>query len=69
MSTRLMVSLKKAAVEPVGPWSLAAMTDFGSGGSSGGSLRFASRMFYVSRKISETLVTPDEEAMELEPAP
>jgi len=55
MATRIMISLKKAAAEPMGPWSLETMTD----------VHFTSPMHHVSREISETHTTPNEEAIEL----
>lgn len=68
MATRLMVSLKKAAALPAGPWSIATMTgDHYNGRLPGdGNLRFASSTFDVSHETSETPANPGEEGIELE---
>ncbi|KAF9648024.1 hypothetical protein BDM02DRAFT_3129359 [Thelephora ganbajun] len=69
MVSRLMLSLKKAAIEPTLPWSLATMTlsGHGTGARPGvGTLHFVSRTFDVSHEIPRTLTPPDEEDVELE---
>lgn len=53
MASRLMLSLKKAAVEPAGQWSLQTMTDHGRRATMHAeTVRFASRAFGVSQEIS-----------------
>ncbi|KAF9648022.1 hypothetical protein BDM02DRAFT_2449903 [Thelephora ganbajun] len=69
MVSRLMLSLKRAAIEPTLPWSLATMTlsSHGTGTRPGvGTLHFVSRTFDVSHGIPRTLTPPDEEDVELE---
>jgi hypothetical protein len=61
-----MLSLKKAAVEPTGPWSVATMTDASTGSPPNGTLRFVSRMFSASRGAS---TPPGEEDVELDSLP
>ena len=55
MASHLMLSLKKAAAESVGPWHLATTA----------TPRFAPHMHSVSRNTSETPSALDEEAIEL----
>ena len=55
MASRLMLSLKKASVEPTGSWSLETMSNLGGGGSQRGqTLHFASRIS-MPYQVSETL--------------
>ena len=67
MASRLMLSLKKAAVEPFGEWSLSTLT--GREGTTTGlvTIQFASRPLNASREAPEpTAVPPNEGEMELE---
>ena len=67
MATRLMLSLKKAAAEPKGAWSVATMTNFSVGWPPrDGTLEFASQTFDGSGKSS---APPNGENMELESGP
>jgi hypothetical protein len=67
MASRLMLSLKKAAAEPRGAWSVATMTTFGPGKPlGGGTLAFASQTLSES---CESSAPPNEENMELEFVP
>lgn len=67
MASRLMLSLKKAAMEPFGQWSLSSMTDRDRGGADLVTIQFASRMINVSREVPEpTTVPPNGGEMELE---
>ncbi|KAF9648038.1 hypothetical protein BDM02DRAFT_3116104 [Thelephora ganbajun] len=69
MASRLMLSLKKAAIEPALSWSLETMTlsGHGTGTRPGvGTLHFASRTYDVSHQTSGTLTPPDEGDVELE---
>jgi len=62
MASRLMLSLKKAATEPNGQWSLETMNDPSSGGLAGdGGIRFASQVPGESDEISEDPTPPNEE--------
>ena len=63
-----MLSLKKAAAEPFGEWSLSTMTNRDQGATKElVNIQFASRTPNVSRGVSEpTTVPPDEGEMELE---
>lgn len=61
MTSRLMLSLKKAATEPTGLWSLETMGDHRRG-----SIQFASHVFDVSHETSESFPPPDEEGIELD---
>ncbi|KAF9783518.1 hypothetical protein BJ322DRAFT_1110412 [Thelephora terrestris] len=69
MASRLMLSLKKAANEPHGPWSVETMTDSGRATRRMETIRFASRAFDESHRTSETLSSPNGEDIELESAP
>lgn len=55
MASRLMLSLKKASVEPSGPWHLSTISNFGSKSREGETLHFASRMLNAPHEIPETL--------------
>ena len=67
MASRLMLSLKKAAAEPTGAWSVATMTTFSMEWSpKDGTPDFASQTFGGSREIS---APPNEGGMELESGP
>ena len=50
MASRLMLSLKKAAIEPAGQWSLETMSNCGRAGTQ--TIHFASRAFDMSHEIS-----------------
>ena len=66
MASRLMLSLKKASVEPVGMWSLEVMSSSRAGRVAGdGTVRFASRVSGRSCETSSYSVTLDEEDIEL----
>ena len=66
MASRLMLSLKKAAIGPAMPWSLATMTNFGRGMSQEvRTVRFAPRTLSRSRETSETPNLPNEGDIEL----
>lgn len=71
MASRLMLSLKKAAIEPA--WSLTTMTGLDRGMTledGTGTIRFASRMLDGSQEIlEETHALPNEGDIELEPMP
>lgn len=55
IASRLMLSVKRAAVEPTGLWSLSTMGGSGRGGpAEDGTLRFASRIFGVSPEAVST---------------
>lgn len=71
MASRLMLSLKKASVEPVGMWSLEVMSSSRAGRMVGdGTVRFAPRMPDRSRETLPYSATLDEEAgMELDAKP
>ena len=70
MTSRLMLSLKKAATEPTGMWSLSTMGDFGRGMfSDQETIQFVSHEFNVSHEISETLPPPNGEDIELDSVP
>ena len=70
MTSRLMLSLKRAAAEPTGMWSLSAMGDFGRGMfSDRATIQFASCGFSVSHEISETLPPLNGEDIELDSVP
>ena len=63
MASRLMLSLKKAAVEPTRPWSLETMTGCStSTPSQVGTIRFAPRTF----EVSETPFPQNEEDVDSE---
>ena len=66
MATHLMLSLKKAAAEPTGPWSIATMTDVSTGRPPDEAPRFTSRIFGASR---ETSTPPNEGDVELDSLP
>jgi len=68
MASRLMLSLKKAATEPMGLWSLATIqeTDRGAG-LQNRTLRFASHVPGESHQVLEVTGLPDDGAVELEP--
>jgi len=67
MATRLMLSLKKAAAEPMGPWSLATIQGTGGGaGPQDGTIRFASHVPSESHQVLEVTGLPDDGAVELE---
>lgn len=66
MASRLMLSLKKAAIEPTGPWSLTTMTNLSTGGAPEDSVSFASPGLGGSHEISETSAPRNEEDIELE---
>lgn len=68
MVSRLMLSLKKAAVGSAATWSLATLTDFGRG-TSLGTIHFASRAPGGSREALETPTLPNGGDIELEPMP
>jgi len=63
MTSRLMLSLKKVATEPMGMWSLSTM------GPGRGTIHFASDVFDGSQGISETLPPQNEEDVELDSVP
>ena len=63
MASRLMLSLKKAAVEPYAPWSLSTMTNY----SSGGTTPELVTIHFAPQEIPEPLVPPNEGDIELEP--
>ena len=67
MASRLMLSLKKAAAEPMGPWSLATIqsTNIGAGPQDG-TLHFASQVPNESHQVVEVTGLPDDGAVELE---
>ena len=52
MASRLMLSVRKAAAENTGVWSLSNMSQFSRGIPTEGGLEFASYRSGVSRKIS-----------------
>jgi hypothetical protein len=65
MASRLMLSLKKAAAEPTGAWSVTTMSNFSLGRPPGdGTLYFASPTL-----DTEISAPPDEEGMELDSVP
>ena len=67
MTSRLMLSLKKAATEPTGMWSLSTMGDFRRGRFPGQeTIQFASYGFNASYEIQETLPPPNGEDIELD---
>jgi len=67
MATRLMLSLKKAAAEPKGLWSLETMATMGWGRSTeDGTADPAPRVPGGSREISLTPAAPNEEDIELD---
>ena len=68
MASRLLLSLKRAAAEPFGQWSLSTMTNRNRGATAElVTIQFASRPLNVSREASETTtVPPDEGEIELE---
>jgi hypothetical protein len=61
MATHLMLSLKKAAAEPMGSWSVATMTDVNTG-----TLHFTPQMLGAQREAS---TLSNEGDMELESVP
>ena len=61
MTSRLMLSLKEAAVEPTEPWSLSTMSDFNTGRDG---VNFASRRVSGLGETVETSTLPNEEDME-----
>lgn len=65
MASRLMLSLKKAAVEPTRPWSIETMSDSGRATH----INFASRVLGASHETLETLPFPNEEGVELDSMP
>jgi hypothetical protein len=66
MASRLMLSLKKASVQPKIPWSLDTMTSVSPRRSAGGEvIIFASRMTRGSHGIPRSLAAPNEEDMVL----
>jgi len=66
MTSRLMLSLKKAVVDPEEPWSLVA--DLGQGKSVlGGSILLESRVTGGLDGILRTSFSPNEEGVELPP--
>ncbi|KAF9652176.1 hypothetical protein BDM02DRAFT_3109597, partial [Thelephora ganbajun] len=70
MASRIMLSLKKAAVEPRGTWSLTTMGDSGRGmPPEDETLHFASRVPGRSGQVLETPTLPNEVYIELESAP
>lgn len=69
MASRLMLSLKKASVEPMGPWSLQAVSSL-SGPREEGSNRLPSRATDAGLQVPENLnQSTDEEHIELESLP
>ena len=68
MAARIMLSLKKAAVEPAKPWSLTTMSNFAGGLPANETIHFMSRTFFPLREISVILTAPNEESIELESA-
>ncbi|KAF9646676.1 hypothetical protein BDM02DRAFT_3118320 [Thelephora ganbajun] len=70
MASHIMLSLKKAATDPTGPWSLATMADTDRGRSpEGGTLRFTSWVSSGPHQVSETLNPPSEVDIEIEFVP
>ena len=70
MASRLMLSLKKASVEPKGMWSLETMTNQSAGRvAGGGTVRFASWVPGGSCETSPHSVALDEEGIELDAKP
>ena len=63
-----MLSLKKAAAEPFGQWSISTMTDRDRGATTGlATIQFTPRPLNGSREASEpTTISPDEGEVELE---
>lgn len=54
MASHLMLSLKKAAIEPAGPWLPNTMSNLSVGRSrEGETLRFASQRLAVTREVPE----------------
>ena len=69
MSTRLMLSLRKAAARPAESWSLSTMGERSKGRSTGDGIRhFVPQKFKVSQETSTTLVPPSTEDIELDSA-
>ncbi|KAF9644339.1 hypothetical protein BDM02DRAFT_3122078, partial [Thelephora ganbajun] len=66
MASRLMLSLKKAGVQPKAMWSIATMTDPSWGRSTeGGTIRFVSQVPEGLREISSTSAAQNEGGIEL----
>ncbi|KAF9642340.1 hypothetical protein BDM02DRAFT_3124642 [Thelephora ganbajun] len=70
MASRLMLSLKKAGVQPKAMWSIPTMTDPSGGRSTeDGTIRFASQVPGGLREISLTPAAQNEEGIELDAIP
>jgi len=65
MASRMMLSLKKAAVDPNGMWSLSTMSDHDQAGD--GTVHFASRVPSGLGQTSGSSMLPNEEGVELGP--
>ena len=70
MASRLMLSLKKASIEPKGVWSLETMANATSRELAGdGTICFATRVSGRSHEILQTSATTDGEGVALSSSP
>ena len=67
MASRIMLSLKKASVQPKTPLCLETLTTANHGRSTkDGTVRLTPRVLGRQRETSQNSVTPDEEGVELD---